>query len=120
MHTICETHAFQRAAAEAGMTRDEIDAVVDYLAGTPDAGDAIQGTGGCRKVRVAGKGRGKSGGYRVITFFSGFETPVFLLTVFAKNERANLTKAERNALAVLTEKLLAEYRRGTTNGAWRK
>lgn len=102
-----------------GMTRDEIDAVVDFLAARPDAGDAIQGTGGCRKFRFAGKGKGKSGGFRVVTFFSGNDAPVFLLTTFAKNERADLSKAERNALAGLTAKLIAEYR-NTTGATGRK
>lgn len=40
---------------------------------------------------VAGKGKGKSGGYRVITFFSGTDIPVFLLNVFARNEWADLS-----------------------------
>jgi hypothetical protein len=41
-------------------------------------------------VRFAGKGKGKSGGYRVITFYSGSDIPVFLLNMFAKNEKADL------------------------------
>ena len=52
------------------------------------------------------------GGYRVITFYSGADLPVFLLTVFAKGERSDLTKAERNALAQLTKALVDGYRRG--------
>lgn len=67
------------------------------------------GTGGCRKVRVAGRGKGKSGGYRTITFYSGIGIPVFLITVFSKGERANLTKAECNQLATLTRAIKAEY-----------
>jgi hypothetical protein len=50
------------------MTEDEIDNLVDFLAENPTAGDLIVGTGGCRKLRVAGRGKGKSGGYRTITF----------------------------------------------------
>ena len=62
-----------------------------------------------RKVRFARRGKGKSGGYRVITFYSGGDLPVFLLTVFAKGERADLAKAERNALAQLTRMLVDSY-----------
>jgi len=62
----------------------------------------MQGTGGCRKLRHKKPGSGKSGGYRVVTWFGGGDIPVFLLTVFGKNERANLSKAERNELAKLT------------------
>ena len=65
----------------------------------------MPGCGGARKLRVAKPGKGKSGGYRVITYFGGEEVPVFLLTVFGKNEKANLTQAERNALAGLTKRL---------------
>ena len=52
------------------MTAEEMTAAVDLVAANPGAGDLIVGSGGCRKVRgVAGKGRGKSGGYRVVTLF---------------------------------------------------
>ena len=111
MHSICHTPAFTRAASEAGMSEAEIEALEDYLSRHPDAGDEIRGTGGCRKLRWSGKGKGKSGGYRTITFYSGGEFPVFLLTVFAKNERVNLSQAERNMLESKTKVLIAEYRR---------
>jgi hypothetical protein len=75
------------------------------------AGDEIRGTGGCRKLRLAGRGKGKSGGYRLITFFSGPEIPVFLITMFSKGERADLSKAETNGLASLTKELVREYSR---------
>jgi hypothetical protein len=61
----------------------------------------MQGTGGVRKVRVALAGRGKSGGARVIYYFHSDRLPVWALTVFAKNERANLTTAQRNAMAAV-------------------
>ena len=105
MHTIIETGAYLSAASDAGMTDEERNAVVDVLAANPTAGDIMPGCGGARKLRVAKPGKGKSGGYRVITYFGGENVPVFLLTVFGKNERANLTKAERNGLAGLTKRL---------------
>jgi hypothetical protein len=105
MHTILETAAYLAAAADAGMTEDERGAVVDVLAANPTAGDIMPGCGGARKLRVAKPGKGKSGGYRVITYFGGDHLPVFLLTVFGKNERANLTQSERNGLAALTKRL---------------
>ena len=52
---------------------------------------------------LAGRGKGKSGGYRLITYFGGADAPVYLLTVFSKGERDNLTKAERNMLAKIVE-----------------
>ena len=72
-------------------------------------GVLIKGTGGFRKIRVAAEGRGKSGSYRVVTFFSGPGIPVFLITVFAKNEADNLTPAERNALAKMAKTLVDTY-----------
>lgn len=110
MHTVAETHAFRRQADTVGMTEDEIAAMISYLSDNPTAGDPIVGSGGCRKLRVAGRGKGKSGGYRTITFYSGAEMPVFLLAVFSKGERANLSKAERNDLAKLTATIVAAYR----------
>jgi hypothetical protein len=113
MHTVCELKSFRRDATEAGMTQEEIDELVDTLSNDPSAGDEIQGTGGCRKIRVAGRGKGKSGGYRAVTFYSGEELPVFLITLFSKGERSDLSKADRNDLAALTQELKAAYRNKT-------
>jgi hypothetical protein len=87
------------------MTSNEMEAVIDLLAANPLAGDVIVGSGGCRKVRISGKGKGKSGGYRVVTFFSGENVPVFLLAVLAKGSRANFSAAERNAMKQATTRL---------------
>ena len=111
MHTVVETAAYLSAAKDAGMSDAERRDAVDTLAENPRAGDVVQGTGGCRKVRIAGRGGGKSGGYRVITVFGGDHLPVFLLTVFSKGDRVNLTKSERNDLAKLTKVLIDNYRR---------
>lgn len=54
----------------------------------------MPGTGGARKVRFAGRSKGKSGGYLVITFFAAEDIPVFLLDVYGKDTQANLSKAE--------------------------
>jgi hypothetical protein len=74
-------------------------------------GVVIPGSGGIRKVRFGFGGRGKRGGARVIYLFGGDDVPVFLLAAFAKNEKADLTAAERTALGKLTAKILVDYRR---------
>jgi hypothetical protein len=74
------------------MSSDEIDNLINDLSSNPMAGDEIQGTGGCRKLRVAGRGKGKSGGYRTITFYSGQVMPVFLIAVFSKGEKSDLSR----------------------------
>ena len=58
----------------------------------------IVGSGGARKIRFAARGRGKSGGYRVVTYYGGDDLPVFLLNAFKKGDRVNLSKAEINEL----------------------
>lgn len=113
MHSVCELHGFRRAAKAAGLSDEAIEALVVHLADNPAAGDEIVGTGGCRKLRWAVQGRGKRGGVRTITFFSGETLPVFLITVFAKGERADLTQGERNALRSRTKVLVDEYAKKT-------
>lgn len=114
MHTVARLHSFDRAAEEAGMSEDEITDIVDYLAENPTAGDVMVGTGGCRKIRFAGRGNGKRGGYRTITFFSGEAMPVFLVTVFGKGEKATLTPKESAALKRITKQIVEEYRSKVT------
>ena len=64
---------------------------------------------GARKIRFAGPAR-KSGGYRIITYFAGEEVPIFLLALFSKGERDNLSKAERNELRKELAGVAADYR----------
>lgn len=68
------------------------------------------GTGGARKLRHARKGQGNSGGFRTIHYFGGSDVPVFLLAAYGKNQRTNLSKAERNQLARILPQLAAAYR----------
>jgi hypothetical protein len=112
MHTVVETPSYIADAEAAGLTEGERDAVVEMIANRPESGDEIGGTGGARKVRVAGKGKGKSGGYRMITFYSGKDVPVFLLAVYSKGEKANLSRAERNELKGILRDIVREYGKG--------
>ena len=68
--------------------------MVDTVATNPAQGDEVQGSGGVRKVRVAGRGKGKSGGYRVMVAYLGEDLPAYLLAVLSKGERANFSPAE--------------------------
>jgi len=95
------------------MTDAERAGAVDVIAANPTTGDLIVGSGGCRKVRVAGRGKGKSGGYRVVTFYGGDKAPVFLLWAFSKGRSANLSSAQVNALARLTKTLVESLSRST-------
>lgn len=107
--TLIETPSFLRDAKRL-MDDDERQEIVAFLAQNPDTGDLLQGTGGIRKVRFARDGGGKSGGYRVIYFFHSQDIPLFALNIFAKNEKANISPAERNALKELSALLVKTYR----------
>jgi hypothetical protein len=106
--TIVETSEFLRRADDIGMTRRERDSLVAMLAERPDAGTALGG--GLRKVRVGREAGGKSGGYRVLYFFRTTNIPLFLLTVFAKNEKANITPSERADLIQLCDHIAQTYK----------
>jgi len=114
LHTVIETPNFIREARDAGLTLNEVAAIVAIIAADPMTGDEISGTGGARTVRIAGRGKGKSGGYRVVTFYTGHALPVFLLALISKGERANLSKAERNELHGILKNVAAEYRKKGT------
>jgi hypothetical protein len=72
-------------------------AFVDFIAQNPEAGDVIPETGGVRKIRWARAGAGKRGGVRVIYFYHGVNRPLYLLMVYAKARRDDLTPDERRA-----------------------
>jgi mRNA-degrading endonuclease RelE of RelBE toxin-antitoxin system len=81
VHAVLETLTFLRDVAESGMSEDQHERVVRRVAENPRQGDVIPGTGGARKVRFAGRGKGKSGGYRVVTYFAADDVPVLLLAL---------------------------------------
>lgn len=97
--------------AEVLLGEKERDDLIDYLSTHPKAGAIMQGTGGIRKIRWARQGTGKSGGVRIIYYFHDETLPLFLLTIFGKNEKENLSRAERNALAKLTKSIVQSYKR---------
>lgn len=110
--TVVETQGFLRDST-GRMTERERFELVTYLALNPDAGDLMPDTGGIRKIRWAIQGRGKRGGVRVIYYFHSAAMPLFLLNVFSKNEKANLTPAERRDLKAAIPLLIGGYRKGT-------
>jgi hypothetical protein len=99
------------ADADRLFSADERLAIVERLATDPTCGVVIPGSGGIRKVRFGFGARGKSGGARIIYLFSGESLPVFVLAAFAKNEKANLSPAERNALAKVVTDMIENYQR---------
>lgn len=106
--TVAETPEFQRRARAIMSDQDRM-ALIDFIARNPTAGVAIGG--GVRKFRYARADSGKSGGYRIIHFYNGDDDmPIFLITVFAKNEKANLSKAETETVKSYGKLLADSYR----------
>jgi len=105
MLTIAELPEYIRRA-EKLMSTSERSEIINYLAAHPKAGDLLEGTGGIRKLRWGRGAQGKSGGVRVIYYFHSEKMPLYLLTLFAKNERANISKTQRNELSEMVDLLV--------------
>ena len=88
MRTVAETEIFTRYAEEV-WKHEERTEFINWIAGNPEAGAMITGSGGCRKVRWATSGQGKRGGARIIYFLHTDET-VWLLIVYKKAKFDNL------------------------------
>jgi hypothetical protein len=112
MQSVLYTKAFLRQAERAGLDEDDVQDICAFLAANPKSGVVIPGAGGVRKVRFAGRGRGKSGGFRTIHYYAADDVPVFLLALIDKGERADLSQAQRNELAKSVPMLAGAYREG--------
>ncbi len=108
MHTVVETPSYLVSAAKAGMTEGERTNAVDQISADPQAGDVIAGGGGVRKVRVAGRGKGKSGGYRILTYYLTEGEPVFLISVINKSKSANLSDAQKAVVKTVAKDIRDE------------
>jgi hypothetical protein len=108
MQTVVETPTYLKAA-EKLFSAQEREGIVAMVASDPECGEVIQGTGGFRKVRVGRSGMGKRGGARVIYILRNESFPVFLIAAYRKNEKANLSKKERNDLAKIANLIFSKY-----------
>jgi len=106
--TVVETGRFLKDVEPLMSDADRAE-LVAFMGANPEAGKVVPETGGVRKVRWALAGRGKRGGARVIYYYHNERLPLFLLTAYPKSEKANLSKAERNAMKRLVRILVAEY-----------
>ena len=99
-----ETALFARQA-ESIWSNDERSAFIDFIARNPEAGDLIPDTGGVRKVRWKRQGSGKRGGARVIYFYYQADKPLYLLMVYAKAQREDISPSEKHAVQELAARL---------------
>ena len=107
--TVAETPLFVRQAEDV-WDDAEREAFVAFIARNPEAGDVIPDTGGVRKIRWARAGSGKRGGARVIYFYHSPDHPLYLLMVYVKARRENLTPDEKRAVRALAAALKGKGR----------
>ncbi len=108
--SVIEFAAYRRRA-DALLTAEQQDAVVDLIAYDPTCGDLIPGTGGLRKVRVGQGERGNRGGARVIYYFYNADFPLLLLGLYAKNEKSDLSAREKGKLVDAVKEITGPWRR---------
>ncbi len=101
---------FEKCWKSIGLNDNDLKRLQSELLLSSQETPVMQGTGGLRKVRFAIENRGKSGSIRVVYVeFVVYET-IYLISAYPKNEKDNLSKAERNAIKVLIEKLEAQLK----------
>lgn len=106
--TFVETKEFQSRWTALGMTEDDLRDLQSFLLEHPEIAPVIQGTGGVRKLRWARDGRGKSGSLRTIYLDMRASGLIYLITVFGKDEKDNLSADEKRVIRAYVKSLLGE------------
>ena len=107
--SVIEFAGYRRRAREL-LTAGQRDAVIDLVAYEPTCGDIISGSGGLRKVRIGRDGIGKRGGTRVVYYFYNEDFPILLLALYAKNEKSDLTIAEKREFAASMREIVRQWK----------
>ncbi|MDH5668817.1 MAG: type II toxin-antitoxin system RelE/ParE family toxin [Nitrospira sp.] len=107
MITVQTSKSFE-AAALSLMDENAYDRLIEFLARNYLNGDIIPGTGGVRKIRYARQGKGKSAGFRVIYYYHSEGHPIVPFTIFAKNQKTNLSEAEKTELYKIVQMIKKE------------
>lgn len=96
MLTVIESHDFVRHAKALKLTEGDLHDIISLLTEHPDAGTPLGA--GLHKIRIARKGGGKRGGYRIIYFYRTTRDFVYLLDIYAKSKKANASKTEMKSM----------------------
>lgn len=110
MFTFVELPPFRRYLDSVENGSELLREIQSILIKDPGIGDVIQGTGGIRKMRHRGKGKGKSGGFRVTYLYRQEIEKIYLIVIYAKNEKENLSQEEKRFLKQLVDSLKGEER----------
>jgi DNA-binding transcriptional regulator YiaG len=106
--TVVETETFLERAKTI-LTESDRAGLVHYLASNPEAGQLIPGTGGARKIRWALPGRGKRGGARTIYYYHNESIPLFILDIYTKNQKSDLSEADKHSLKWILSQIPSRY-----------
>ena len=82
---------------------DEYRKLQEALIIRPEAGSLIRGGGGLRKIRWRIPGRGKRGGIRVVYYWDVPVDRIYMLVVYKKSDKENLTRSQLKTLRQLVE-----------------
>jgi hypothetical protein len=99
-----ETPTFTRMVT-ALLSDDEYGQLQNELVNDPARGDLIKGGGGIRKMRYAAQGHGKSGGVRVIYYWIKDNHQIYMLVIYPKSKKDNLTDKETAILREFVKEL---------------
>jgi hypothetical protein len=100
-----ETKAFSGLRKEL-MEDDEFQELQSYLLESHERGDTISHTGGCKKIRWSRQGMGKRGGVRIIYYVRLASGRLYLLLIYPKNAKDDLSEKEKAVLKTLSQKLI--------------
>ncbi len=110
MKAVIEPSGFLADIRASGMSDEEHTEIVAAIAANPDQGEIIRESGGAPRFRVAGRGKGKSGGYRIVFYPAPPDVPALMLALINKGDRANLSRAETKALRKELAGYVKDYR----------
>ncbi|MEO9969730.1 MAG: type II toxin-antitoxin system RelE/ParE family toxin [Hyphomonadaceae bacterium] len=113
MHCVLETYAFDDDCKRLKISDEIRHEIKLTISNNPLSGNLISGTGGARKRRFARSNSGKRGGLRVVWYYPAEDVPVYLLALFDKGEKINLSKAERNEFKLVLSGIADDYRAST-------
>lgn len=102
LYSFRETKKFTKKVAKL-LPDDSINKFQFLLIQNPESGDVVPGSGGISKYRWQAKGKGKRGGARIIYYFAVGDETIFLLDIYTKNEKVNITLPELNELRKIVE-----------------
>ena len=102
--TVVSTKRYEREVARL-LSEEERQEMEDAIAENPEAHPVIPGTGGVRKARWSGRGKGRRGGVRLIYFYMITDAMAYLLTLYAKGEKSDLTSEDRKAIRAFVEEI---------------